>query len=358
MKSIFRNYRYSRLEIVLLLVTFLLLIWAIISQVNETGWSIWFETNYLDHIGSFMGGLFALLNIYYLIRTLTEQRQITAIQSFESNYLEIVRFCRMQIEQACVPDPASTKKDEGQIRGRGIFNLFFSQIETAINQINTYMQDKEFNDLFVNQQEYENQQEIWGDKLQDRTVISIAYMITYVGVRRDNANLLKNKYLSQYNPDCITEILLIFKKKLANYAPDELRNSRGAYLDQTNIQNCNDKEYYGFQDEIGNYFRLLYQAINYVDNQLFLSYQEKYNYNKMLRGQMSNMEEVMLFYNSLCNLGLAWEYEKSDKDLITKYNLIKNIPADLTKISFEKFYPNVYYEYLNEKPVNRKEYKN
>ena len=73
---------------------------------------------------------------------------------------------------------------------------------------------------------------------------------------------------------------------------------------------------------------------------------------------MSNMEEVILFYNSLCDFGLAWEYDrlKNATDLITKYNLIKNIPQNLTKISFKKFYPNVYYEYLKEKPSSRKDY--
>ncbi len=79
----------------------------------------------------------------------------------------------------------------------------------------------------------------------------------------------------------------------------------------------------------------------------------------MLRGQMSNMEEVVLFYNSLCDLGLSWEYNGDDQnchDLITKYNLIKNIPANLTSISFESFYPNVHYEYMTEKPINRKNY--
>lgn len=358
MKSTFLNYKYSWQEKLLLFVSFLLLAWAIMSQVKETGWSIWFETNNLDHIGSFMGGLFAVLSIYYLIKTLAEQRQITAIQSFESNYLEIVKFCRAQVEQACVPDPEFSKEDKQQIRGRDIFNLFFSQIETAIDEVKTYMQDKQLHNLFVTQEEFQRQQQIWGDKLQDRTVVSIAYLITYMGVRKLNTSLLKNKYLFQYNPNYIDELLWLFKKRLANYAPNELKNPTGNRLHQTDIQNCNDKEYYGFQDEIGNYFRLLYQAVSHVDNQLFLSYQEKYNYVKILRGQMSNMEETILFYNSLCDLGLTWEYEESEKDLITKYNLIKNIPADLTKISFEKFYPDVYYEYLKEKPVDRKVYKN
>lgn len=358
MKSIFHNYKYSKFEIFLLFLFFIILFWAIVSQVKNTGWSLWFEANELDHIGSFMGGLFALISIFYLIKNLAEQRLITAIQSFESNYLEIVKFCRQQIEQACIPNPDSLKKDEQQIKSREIFNLFFFQIENAIEYIRIFMEGKQFSDLFINQNEYDRQSQIWGDKLKDRTFSSIAYIITYIGVRKLNINLLKDKYLSLYNPIYINEILEYFRKRLAQYAPEDLKNTRTDRLRQFEIIDCNDKEYYGFQDEIGNYFRLLFQAVNYVDNQQILDYQEKYNYIKILRGQMSNIEEAILFYNSLCDLGLAWEYEDSKKDLITKYNLIKNIPSGLTKISLEEFYPNVYYEYIEERPIGRKEYKN
>ena len=358
MKSIFHNYKSSKIEVFLLFLFFIILFWAIISQIRSTGWSLWFEANELDHIGSFMGGLFALISIFYLIKNLAEQRLITAIQSFESNYLEIVKFCRQQIEHACIPNPDSLKKDEQQIRSREIFNLFFFQIERTMEYIEKFMEDKQFNDLFIDQNEYSRQSQIWGNKLKDRTFSSIAYVITYVGVRKINIRLLKNKYLSTYNPIYIDEILEHFRMRLAKYASKELQNQEMNRLHQLEILNCDDKEYYGFQDEIGNYFRLLFQAVNYVDNQQILDYQEKYNYIKILRGQMSNMEEIILFYNSLCDLGLAWEYEEPKKDLITKYNLIKNIPASLTKISIEKFYPNVYYEYMNVKPAGRKEYKN
>ncbi len=70
MKSIFHNYKCSLLEILLLLCSFILLGWAILSQIKGTGWSVWFETNSLDHIGSFMGGLFSIISIYYLAKIL------------------------------------------------------------------------------------------------------------------------------------------------------------------------------------------------------------------------------------------------------------------------------------------------
>lgn len=355
MKSIFHNYKWSWFEIILLLISGTLLVWAITSQVIGTGWSMWFETNGLDHIGSFMGGLFAIVSIYYLIKNLAEQRQITTVQSFESNYIEIVRFCRDQVNQASIPDPDSSIGIQRPLSGREIFRLFSIQIEDAVEVIRRSLQNKALNDIFVTSQEFERQRLIWGDKLQYRTVAAIAYTITYLGVRKRDIDLLKNKYLSQYKQEYVNELITIFRQRLAQYAPGDLRNGSATRLHHTEILNCNDKTYYGFQDEVGNYFRMLYQAVTFVDSQSNLSYSEKYKYVKMLRGQMSNMEEVVLFYNSLCDLGLSWEYtsDRNSPDLITKYNLIKNIPANFTKVSFELFYPNVYYEYMTEKPVNR-----
>lgn len=358
MKSIFRSYKYSVLEKILLIGSFLLLGWAIISQIKGTGWSLWFETNGLDHIGSFMGGLFALISIFYLIKNLAEQRRITTLQSFETNYLEIVKFCREQVAQASIPDPDSTNMNEHQINGREIFSLFFVQIENAIKVVGDFVQTKGLRNMFESSQNFDRDQNIWGDKLQDRTVASIAYLITYIGVKNRNINLLKSKYLSTYNQVYIGELLNAFRIKLARYAPEDLRSSGGNRLQLTEKLTCDDKEYYGFQDQIGNYFRLLYHAVTFVNNQLDLSYEEKYKYIKLLRGQMSNTEEAILFYNSLCDLGLAWEYDTTGDtpDLITKYNLIKNIPQHITKVSFEQFYPNVYYEFLTEEPHNRKKY--
>ncbi|MDE5757398.1 MAG: putative phage abortive infection protein, partial [Allobaculum sp.] len=314
MKSIFHNYRCSKLEIILLLSSVLVLLWAILSQVKGTGWSIWFETNGLAHIGSFMGGIFAILSIYYLIKNLAEQRQITAIQSFESNYLEIVKFCRDQVSQASIPDSDSSTGNHQQLHGREIFSLFSLQVEKAVDDIRMSLQNKEFAEIFVTSQEFERQRLIWGEKLQDRTVASIAYIITYVGVRKRDIDLLRNKYLSQYKQEYVNEVIAIFRQKLAQYAPENLRNGSSGRLHQTEILNCNDKTYHGFQDEVGNYFRMLYQAVTFVDSQSNLSYSEKYKYVKMLRGQMSNMEEVILFYNSLCDLGLSWEYNGSDQN--------------------------------------------
>ena len=98
--------------------------------------------------------------------------------------------------------------------------------------------------------------------------------------------------------------------------------------------------------------------MNFANKQKFIKYSDKYDYVKMLRGQLSNMEEVVLFYNSLSDIGIAWEYyyyknQDFNNMLITKYNLIKNIPENFTKFSASLFYPMVFFEHMTTEPANR-----
>ena len=97
------------------------------------------------------------------------------------------------------------------------------------------------------------------------------------------------------------------------------------------------KYYGGHQFRLGHYFRHMYQTIRYMNEQVDLSYKEKYGYIKLIRAQLSNYEQALLFFNSLSQLGRKWEmdavvndsceyYNRADFELITKYNLIKNIP--------------------------------
>jgi len=84
-----------------------------------------------------------------------------------------------------------------------------------------------------------------------------------------------------------------------------------------------------------------------VNKQRFLHYMEKYEYIKILRCQMSNTEEKLLFYDTISDLGAEWEYNTNNINdkLITKYNFIKNIPlGEEDKYSPIKFYPNINFE--------------
>ncbi|MFA7492577.1 MAG: putative phage abortive infection protein [Proteiniphilum sp.] len=121
----------------------------------------------------------------------------------------------------------------------------------------------------------------------------------------------------------------------------------------------------GYANDLGIYFRQLYQTVTFIDrqNSLWLSYNDKYEYIKSLRVCLNVNEQYLLFLNSLSTLGMVWEMskEKDNEKLITKYNLLKNIPEsckeNFKNLNFEDKYPHIYYEYMGaEKKEERKKW--
>lgn len=79
----------------------------------------------------------------------------------------------------------------------------------------------------------------------------------------------------------------------------------------------------GHADILGHYYRHLSQTTKYITKQIHLNYDRKYEYIKTLRAQLSNFEQLMLYYNGIALFPEIW-YE-----LFTDYRFIKNIRLDL-----------------------------
>lgn len=112
----------------------------------------------------------------------------------------------------------------------------------------------------------------------------------------------------------------------------------------------------GNQVLLGHYYRHLFQTVKFIDGQAMLSQDEKYDYAKMLRAQLSTDEQALLFLNSLSPLGKEWRMERRDNiSYMNKYRLIKNIPSEyfsknlfgpeIPIISPKQFYPDIKFEY-------------
>lgn len=76
---------------------------------------------------------------------------------------------------------------------------------------------------------------------------------------------------------------------------------------------------------LGRYYRHLFQIVKYVDGQpddMFDEKEWKKEYLGILRSQMSDFEQLLLYYNAQSSLGKAWD----ENHYIERYQLIKNIP--------------------------------
>jgi hypothetical protein len=104
--------------------------------------------------------------------------------------------------------------------------------------------------------------------------------------------------------------------------------------------------YEGHSGYLGHYFRHLFLTVKFVVKQDFLSYKAKRKYLRVLRAQLSNHEQIMLFYNWLGGYGNAWEDEENK--FFSEYCMIHNLWHN---IIFEDKYIMNKIEYLETAPV-------
>src|SRR5690554_1785588 len=90
----------------------------------------------------------------------------------------------------------------------------------------------------------------------------------------------------------------------------------------------------GHSSELSLYYRFLFMMVKNVVSQKdeILSYSEKREYLKILRTQLSNSEQILLYYNWYADFGEKWE-DESNK-YFTDYRMIHNIHSD-------KMYPDL-----------------
>lgn len=158
--------------------------------------------------------------------------------------------------------------------------------------------------------------------------LRIAYEFFFFGVNGANNN--KSDLLK----DDLLEIRRKHKSKYPQYFLNELRLA------------LNDKEYNmefycplnlfnSYSSQFAHYYRHLFQTVKFVASQdkNLLSYEEKRKYLRILRAQLSNNEQAMLFYNWKGGFGYAWENEKNN--FFTDYRMIHNLYNDLLIPDFD-----------------------
>lgn len=109
------------------------------------------------------------------------------------------------------------------------------------------------------------------------------------------------------------------------------------------------KPFDGNVGKLGHYYRHLYQLVKYVvvDEDLTLSREtsaqpwlQRYSYIKIIRAQLSNHEQTLIYYNSFFSAGRVWFADKSiDKtneegqpiSYFLDYAIIKNLPYNLVR---------------------------
>lgn len=298
-----------------------------------------------DTIGGIMGPFVAIaaailtfLAFWVQFKANEQQRKDIAKERFESKFYELLHLHRENLLEL----------ESDGMEGRQVITQFCNYVSILYSLIDGFLLKYYATDTDV-LNIYKNIVKNYKDKRY--LFIDIAYNIFFYGEKVTNR--LKDGELSLYNK--VLEMIhnvCMFKKmgeseilKLCN----DINDAPERYFLRCTIYDGipdNGQLYYpsdlliGRNVTLGLYFRQLYHLVKMVaTSQVLVDEIEKYEYVKILRTQLSDYEQVLLYYNSLTNIGKKWnEPDQTQSSLnneyswiesmafIPRFRLIKNVP--------------------------------
>jgi hypothetical protein len=132
---------------------------------------------------------------------------------------------------------------------------------------------------------------------------------------------VKNSYFNMENKSGVQffqQLALMIAKRFY-----ETKNIMGSELNEQKLNRVYQKAFHQYKAVLGHYFRNLFHIVRIVDENKLLNDNEKKDYIKILRSQLSQYELVLLSYNGIMPFGVKFY------PLINKYELLKNIDFEL-----------------------------
>lgn len=311
----------------------------------------------------------SIFGAFLLVATLLFQIRSFRRQQVEAKFFEMIRYYRDNINEMEFENPYSKRDPPSVLKGRKVIVTIVKQFFLARNIIESLVDQNNWT--------YEDLINIGANtsykKDKSILILELAYQFVFWGVSSENEDDCKSNLKAVYKSVIVDDIFnhlksfpvfysKLYKEKSVSCSIDFLRKSK---LSGTNLAYCLaemklksdsfNKSHVGFnkffgghQYHLGHYFRHLFQAVKFIDKQpsWLMSQDDKYEYLKTLRAQMSNYEQALLFINSLTQLGRKWEFDSIGKNFISNYHLIKNLPVNfIPNIKLQDYYPKVNFEW-------------
>lgn len=387
----------KNLTLTLLIIVGGTLIYFLISTTIDGYW-IWSKNKidfsvtgqFGDFVGGFLGTIINGAAFYFLYLTLNEQRKSSLKQSFEAKIYELIRLHRENINEI-----SYTKYDNNKLEtsnSRKAFRVIAHEFIECYHEVKHF--SKMYSETEIIQPAYKVELERirkrnnCKDSVEGLAIIDIAFCFFYFGVSKESETILLHKFYNRYNKEFTNRLKVFLQlkpkeenetmfeewkrfKEKSTKEKVEIFERIYPHAGKSNLPtNCTldkifenlsaFKFYGGHQHRLGHYFRHLFQSYRFLSSQEFLKPEEKYFYGKILRAQLSTYEQFLIFINSLSSLGIKWEYiitkkfldnieNWEDYKLITRYNLIKNLPgSQYYDFTYRRYYPKVKFEYFDD----------
>lgn len=237
---------------------------------------------------------------------LRQQASTDAIARFENKYYELVRFHRANMEEMNIGDKVFARK---------CFVKMYSEYKFCFDLCNYY------NIRFPEK-----------DRMDEKELTKLAYQIFLFGIGENSEKQIKFGVKSDFQVFWLVEKALISIQE--QYLSLETTNIKHPF--ETSIV-LNEEDRFSFEafyfpfdghiSRLAHYYRHLFHSVKFVvkQDESLISYERKLEYLQMLRAQLSNHEQVMLYYNAVSDFGEAWFVN----EFFTKYKMIHNLPLAL-----------------------------
>jgi hypothetical protein len=249
------------------------------------------------------------------------QAEDVTIERFESKFYELLRIQRGNINEIQIGS---------SLNGRKAFISMFFEFRFCYAMTKKFIEDY-------------NHEELGFESTDEPTILDIAYHIFFMGIGDNSDKLvivsLAGRCEQQFLFDLISYLHIHVKE---TYELNSNEVFRIKLHDNPNVLQYSSKymPLGGHISRLGHYFRHLFQAVKFIaeqDQELFPE-DKKCEYTKTLRAQLSDYEQLLLFYNVVSTLGNAWTKEPAN--FIKRFRMIKNMPtplADFAILPNERF---------------------
>jgi hypothetical protein len=238
-----------------------------------------------------------------------DQEKVWKIERFENRFFELIKLHKANVNEMNIGD---------RVRGSKCFVPMFYELRYCYTVVEDFIKSTH-NDV---RNEY-------GYDLIDQ--MDMAYKVFFYGIGASSEKQYVYK-LSNGEFHLFKQIKDFFEVLQGLYlrdsqtAPDKKVHPiglRNPYFNRVDTTEFSYYPYDGHVNRLGHYYRHLFQSVNYVIAQEFLDDDQKYSYIKTLRAQLSNFEQLLLYYNAL-----AW-FDEQWHEAFTDFRFIKNLPLPL-----------------------------
>lgn len=269
-----------------------------------------------DTLGGIMGPFIAVLAasltfaaFWVQYRANQQQRKDLQIERFENKFYEILRLHKENVNETRIESRSGS-----YIEGRKAFVLMYNELRYAF-----YIAKREYNCLKKNNQIGE---------LTDENILKLAYTLFYAGVG-PNSDIVNQAMLGdKFDLSLVANVRSELQKCQDDNKPVEV------HCEDVSITLSNRyKLFTGHMSRFGHYYRHLYQTVKFVvqQNDELIPVSEKEGYLRTLRAQLSDHEQVMLYYNALSGFGESW----ITHGYFTTWKMIHNLPLPLANFGNE-----------------------